>query len=140
MYHADTPTQTVSAYDYDTRTGTPSGRRRFVQWSGEGDRPDGACIDSEGYYWTAFYRGGKVVRVSPQGRTLGSIRVPAMCPTMCAFGGPDLRTLYVTSARQQRPDDELARLPAVRGHLRDARRRARRCPSRSSPAAHGGRR
>ena len=115
MYHADTPTRTLHAYDYDTQTGTPSNRREFARWTAEGDRPDGGCVDSEGCYWSAFYRGGKVVRIAPGGRVLSEIPVPAMCPTMCALGGPDLRTLFVTSARQQRPDDELARLPRSGG-------------------------
>lgn len=115
MYHTDTPTRIVHAYDYDTRTGTPRNRRVFAQWSGETDRPDGACIDAEGAYWVAFYRGGKVLRVSPEGRTLAEHPLPAMCPTMCALGGPDLRTLYVTSARQQRSDEELAELPLSGG-------------------------
>ena len=68
-----------------------------------------------GNYWVAFYRGGKVMQLAPDGRTSPSIPVPAMCPTMCAFGGPDLRTLYVTTARQQRDADELARLPQSGG-------------------------
>lgn len=111
MYHADTPTREVRAFDYDTRTGMPSAPRSFVRWDGETDRPDGAVVDSEGNYWVAFFRGGKVVKVAPSGRTLAEYPVPAMCPTMCAFGGPDLKTLYVTSARRQRSDEELARLP-----------------------------
>jgi sugar lactone lactonase YvrE len=115
MYHADTPTRTVNAYDYDIRAGTPANRRVFAQWTAEGDRPDGCTVDSAGCYWSAFYRGGKVVRVSPEGRTLAEIPIPAMCPTMCALGGTDLRTLYVTTARQQRTDEELARLPQSGG-------------------------
>jgi sugar lactone lactonase YvrE len=115
MYHADTPTQTVRAYDYDAAAGTPSNARVFARWSGEGERPDGATVDAEGCYWSAFYRGGKVVRVSPRGEMLAAHPLPAMCPTMCALGGPDLRTLYVTTARQQRPDEELARLPQSGG-------------------------
>lgn len=111
MYHADTPTHTIRAYDYDLATGTPSRPRVFAQWTGETDRPDGGVVDSAGNYWTAFYRGGKVLQISPQGETLAEFPVPAMCPTMCAFGGPDLTTLYVTSARQMRDADELARLP-----------------------------
>ncbi|NDP43454.1 MAG: SMP-30/gluconolactonase/LRE family protein [Aromatoleum sp.] len=115
MYHADTPTRSVNAYDFDVVTGTPSNRRPFAQWSGETDRPDGGAVDSEGCYWSAFYRGAKVVRISPAGRTLAEYPVPAMCPTMCAFGGPDLTTLYVTTARQMREPDELARLPQSGG-------------------------
>ena len=81
----------------------------------ETDRPDGGTVDSAGNYWTAFYRGGKVVQLSPAGDTLAEFAVPAMCPTMCAFGGPDLRTLYVTSARQNRDAAELERLPCSGG-------------------------
>ncbi len=111
MYHADTPTRAIDAYDYDVATGLPGSRRSFARFANETDRPDGGSVDSEDCYWTAFYRGGKVLRMSPAGDALATINVPAMCPTMCAFGGPDLRTLYVTSARQLRPADELARLP-----------------------------
>ena len=111
MYHADTPTRTVRAFDYPAGDGVPANGRTFAQWTGEGERPDGATVDSAGNYWVAFYRGGKVVQLSPAGRTLAEYPVPAMCPTMCAFGGDDLRTLYVTTARQQRDEAELARLP-----------------------------
>jgi sugar lactone lactonase YvrE len=115
MYHADTPTLAIDAYDYDVTTGTPGKRRRFACFTHETDRPDGGAVDSEDCYWTAFYRGGKVLRISPAGEVLATIDVPAMCPTMCAFGGPDLATLYVTTARQMRPDDELVRLPQSGG-------------------------
>ena len=116
MYHADTPTHTIRAFDYDAATGTPSRPRVFAQWTGETDRPDGGAVDSAGNYWSAFYRGGKVRAdlAARRGRS-PNIRSPAMCPTMCAFGGADLRTLYVTSARQMRDADELARLPQSGG-------------------------
>ena len=115
LYHADTPAKTVWAYDVDATTAAISNRRVFAQFNAETDRPDGGAVDSEGCYWSAFYRGGKVVRVSPQGKLLSEYPLPAMCPTMCAFGGPDLRTVYVTSARQQREPAELARLPQSGG-------------------------
>lgn len=111
MYHADTHMHTVWAYDYDLDTGTPSKRRVFAQWQGETDRPDGATVDSRGHYWVAFYRSGNVMELSPRGSVVAEHRVPAMCPTMPAFGGPDLRTLYVTSARKLREPAELAQLP-----------------------------
>jgi sugar lactone lactonase YvrE len=115
MYHADTPTQTVRAFDYDAASGMPTNPRVFAQWTGETDRPDGAAVDSAGNYWIPFYRGGKVVKLSPQGSVLAEYATPALCPTMCAFGGADLRTIYVTSARQMREADELARLPQSGG-------------------------
>jgi sugar lactone lactonase YvrE len=111
MYHADTPARTVRAFDYDAATGTPRNPRVFAQWDGEHDRPDGAAVDSAGNYWVAFFRGGKVVQLSPQGATLSEHPLAAMCPTMGAFGGGDLRTLYVTSARKGRGAQELSRLP-----------------------------
>lgn len=115
MYHADTPTRTIRAYDYDAASGTPTNPRVLVRFEGERDRPDGAAVDRDGCYWVALYRGGKLLRIAPGGRVLAEFAVPAMCPTMCAFGGRDLKTLYVTSARQQRPDDELARWPQSGG-------------------------
>jgi len=115
MYHADTPTQTIRAFDYDTVLGLPAEPRVFKRFEAPGDRPDGAAVDQDGCYWTALYRGGRVVRLSPEGDVLEEIALPAMCPTMCAFGGRDLTTIYVTSARQQRDADELARLPLSGG-------------------------
>ena len=115
MYHTDTPTRVVWAWDFDLASGAIANRRVFAQFSGETDRPDGAAVDREGCYWSAFYRGGKVVRISPRGERLAEYPVPAMCPTMCAFGGSDLKTLYVTTARQQRDAEELARLPQSGG-------------------------
>jgi sugar lactone lactonase YvrE len=111
MYHTDTPTRVIHAHDFDAASGTPSNRRTFAQFAAPTERPDGGAVDSEGCYWTAFYGGGKVARISPAGAVLAEFGVPAMCPTMCAFGGPDLTTLYVTSARQLRSAEELARLP-----------------------------
>jgi sugar lactone lactonase YvrE len=115
MYHADTPHHIIRAFDYDAATGTPSNPRVFVKWQGETDRPDGGAIDSEGNYWSAFFRAGKIVKLSPAGKTLAEFDLPAMCPTMCAFGGPDLRTVYVTTARRERDPEELARLPQSGG-------------------------
>lgn len=115
LYHADTPVRTISAYDFDAGSGAVSNRRTFARFDGATDRPDGGAVDSEGCYWSAFYRGGKIVRLSPTGDRLAEFAVPAMCPTMCAFGGADLRTLYVTTARQERPPDELAQFPQSGG-------------------------
>jgi sugar lactone lactonase YvrE len=115
MYHADTPALTIYAWDFDAATGDVSNRRIFARFESETDRPDGGAVDREGCYWSAFYRGGKVVRLSPRGEILAEFAVPAMCPTMCAFGGPDLKTLFVTSARQRRDAEELERLPQSGG-------------------------
>jgi sugar lactone lactonase YvrE len=58
-----------------------------------------------------MYEGGRLLRLSPAGEVLADIEVPVRCPTMPCFGGPDLRTLYLTSARQGRPEQELADFP-----------------------------
>ena len=74
-------------------------------------RPDGAAVDAEGCYWTALFEGGRIQRYAPDGRCWPNIPFPARCPTMVCFGGADLKTLYVTSARTGRPDDELEAFP-----------------------------
>lgn len=115
MVHADTPTRTIRRYDYDPAAGVPSRGRVLAAFAGEDERPDGATVDERGCYWVALHRGGKVVRLSPEGRVLDEVPLPVRCPTMCALGGADLRTLYVTTSRQGRDADELKRLPQSGG-------------------------
>lgn len=114
LYHADTPTFTIWRYAYDPATGEAKNRALFARLSpteSDRGRPDGAAVDAQGCYWTALFEGGRIQRYAPDGNLLAEISVPARCPTMVAFGGHDLRTLYVTSARTSRPADELAALP-----------------------------
>lgn len=116
LYHADTTAHRIMAYDFDLATGHVGGGRCFKQFSTDkalnyGGRPDGAAVDSEGAYWCAMYEGARVLRLSPDGDVLREINLPLRCPTMIAFGGPDLRTLYITSVRQNRSDSELAQYP-----------------------------
>jgi sugar lactone lactonase YvrE len=116
LYHADTTAHRISAYDFDVATGRLGNGRLFKQFSTDkshqyGGRPDGAAVDSEDAYWCAMYEGGRVLRLSPSGDVLREIALPVRCPTMIAFGGADLRTLYITSARHNRSAAELARHP-----------------------------
>lgn len=114
LYHSDTPRFVVRSYDYDVAGGTISAPETFLELTPSDDdrgRPDGAAVDAEGCYWTALYEGGRIRRHAPDGRMLAEIAVPARCPTMVAFGGPDLRTLFITTARAGRPAEELARQP-----------------------------
>lgn len=117
MFHADTTTHRVDVYDYDVASGTAANRRNLVTFeinktSGTyGGRPDGAAMDSEGNYWVAMYEGGRILKLSPTGELLQQIELPLRCPTAVAFGGPDLRTLYVTSASEGRSKEELAQYP-----------------------------
>lgn len=102
LYHSDTPRFVIYACDYRPDTGAVSNRRVFARLDPEAPdrgRPDGAAIDSAGCYWSALYEGARVNRYDPAGRLIGEHPLPARCPTMPAFGGPDLKTLYVTTAR-----------------------------------------
>ena len=110
FYYADTPTHSIQQCDYDLETGTPSNCRLFHQFPLGNGRPDGAAVDSEGFYWTALYEGGRVVRLNPQGDIVQEIPVPARCPTMVAFGDADLKTLYITSVGN-RSEEELREFP-----------------------------
>lgn len=116
LYHADTTTHKITAYDFDVTTGCLGNSHIFKQFSMDrsanyGGRPDGAAVDSDGAYWCAMYEGGRILRLSPSGEVLREILLPLRCPTMIAFGGPDLRTLYVTSARYNRSETELMQFP-----------------------------
>lgn len=76
-----------------------------------GGRPDGAAVDSLGCYWVAMYEGQRLLRLDPSGQVLQKFALPVRCPTMPCFGGDDLKTLFLTSARQGRPADELLTQP-----------------------------
>lgn len=115
MYHADTPSLQVFAYDYDPATGRPSNRRLFIDLGSTGERPDGAAVDAAGNYWLALYGAGRIVQFSPAGLRLRDVTLPVKAPTMPCFGGADLRDLYITSARQKHSPDELAAMPLAGG-------------------------
>ena len=99
MYFADTPNRRIDVFDYDPLSGTPSNRRIFVACDEAGGYPDGSTIDAEGCLWNAEWGGSRVVRYKPEGKIDQIIHVPAPLVTCCAFGGHDLRTLYITTAR-----------------------------------------
>lgn len=111
MYWSDTPNGTIYRCDYDPDSGEVANERVFfVVPEGRG-RPDGAAVDSEGCYWSALYAGGAVIRISDKGELLQTVRLPVSNPTMPCFGGPDMRTIYVTSARQKLSPEMLAANP-----------------------------
>jgi sugar lactone lactonase YvrE len=89
----------VWAFDFDVATGTPHDRRVFVDMNLHPGRPDGAAMDADGCYWTCAVDAGLLLRFTPEGRLDRQIAVPVPKPSMCAFGGPDLDRLYVTSIR-----------------------------------------
>ncbi|MBI3909066.1 MAG: SMP-30/gluconolactonase/LRE family protein [Pseudomonas fluorescens] len=91
--------QQIWAFDYDIETGTPSNRRVFVDMNQYEGRPDGAAVDADGCYWICANDAGLIHRFTPDGRLDRSLAVPVKKPTMCAFGGTRLDTLFVTSIR-----------------------------------------
>lgn len=105
MYFADTHAGTVWAYDYDLATGDASRRRPFAVVPLEDGVPDGLAVDVEGRVFVAIWRGARLDVFAPDGRRAGTISVPVRNPTSCAFGGPDLRTLYVTTMPSDNESD-----------------------------------
>lgn len=124
LYWADTAAHRVRAWDWAAEANGLSRPRVFRQfepkpegWTPESPlhydgRPDGATIDAEGCYWASMFEGGQLLRLSPSGERLSALSVPVQCPTMPCLGGEDLRTLFVTTAREGRPAPELAQRPA----------------------------
>lgn len=122
VYWTDTTAHVIRAWDWDAATNAMQHGRVFKQfppkppgWQpgapGYGGRPDGAAVDVEGNYYVAMFEGGRVLKLSPDGEVLADIATPALCPTMPCFGGDDLKTLYLTTARHGRPAAELEAMP-----------------------------
>jgi sugar lactone lactonase YvrE len=120
MYWSDTKAHTVYMFDFDVMAGSISNRREFARFAVRepeqpladyGGRPDGAAVDAEGCYWVAMYEGARLLRLSPAGAILRELPLPVRCPTMPCFGGPDMKTLFITTACDKRPADELAAEP-----------------------------
>jgi sugar lactone lactonase YvrE len=130
LYWADTSRHLIRAWDWDAEANRLTRERVFHRfadkpagWWPDGSdgssyrgRPDGAAVDTEGNYYCAMYEGSRLVKLAPSGALLAEIELPVPCPTMPCFGGPDLCTLFVTTARHGRPDAELAAFP-LSGHL-----------------------
>lgn len=114
MYLSDShpQVQVIWALDYDVHSGTPSNRRLWVDMRDMPGRPDGAAVDEDGCYWICGNDAGLVHRFTPQGRLDRSLRVPVKKPAMCAFGGSDMKTLFVTSIR---PGGDLSDQPLAGG-------------------------
>ncbi|MFM0226763.1 SMP-30/gluconolactonase/LRE family protein [Paraburkholderia dipogonis] len=89
----------IWAFDYDLGTGEPRNRRVFADLNDHAGRPDGAAVDADGCYWICANDAGLLLRFTPEGKLDRQIAVPAIKPAMCAFGGRDLDTLFVTSIR-----------------------------------------
>lgn len=111
-YWADTPTGMLYRCTLDAETGRPAGAWEvLIEARGQRGLPDGAVTDSQGYIWSARWGGGCVVRYAPDGEIDTVVDVPVSNVTCPAFGGGDLKTLYITTAQEGLGADELAAQP-----------------------------
>jgi sugar lactone lactonase YvrE len=99
VFYADTPTGRVDRFDFDPVSAAFSGRRTFAEITGDG-QPDGMAIDEEDGIWVALWGGGAVHRYDRNGRLDLVVELPVSKVTACTFGGPELRTLFITTSRQ----------------------------------------
>lgn len=120
LYYSDTKAHTIYAQDFDADAGQPGARRVLAHFPLKqadqdldtyGGRPDGAAVDAEGAYWCAMFEGQRLLSLSPRGEVLREIHLPVRCATMPCFGGADLKTLYITTSREKRPEAELTVQP-----------------------------
>jgi sugar lactone lactonase YvrE len=111
LYFADTADGRIRAYEFDADEGRLGKMRILVESGVLPGKPDGATIDADGCLWNARYEGGCVARITPQGRVDRVIKVPASQVTSCAFGGSDLHTLFITTARQRLTPEDLFAQP-----------------------------
>lgn len=118
MYYADSPVRRVDMFDYDPATGAAFRRRGFADLSGAEGVPDGLTVDADGFVWVAMWGGHALRRFAPSGRPDAVLPVPVSRPTSCAFGGPGMTDLYVTTASIGRTGAERAAEPLAGRLLR----------------------
>ena len=115
MYYTESFRYAVFAYDFDATSGTISNRRTFAEISAEdrkaGGFPDGMTVDAEGFVWSNVVGVGKIVRYDPAGNVERIVQLPVPRATDCTFGGKDLDTLFITSARETMTPEQLEQAP-----------------------------
>jgi xylono-1,5-lactonase len=117
MYHTDTLRRhAIYIYDYDPQTGTATNGRPFIKNESNRGHHDGLAVDREGRVFTAKWGGSVIEIYTPDGILNGAISVPAPHVSSCVFGGADLKTLYITTARDGLSDADLERAP-LSGHI-----------------------
>lgn len=111
MYYIDSTTQRVAEFDYDLDTGELGDQRLFADIDPTDGLPDGLTVDADGGVWVCLFGGGRIRRYLPDGTLHHEIMLPLTNPTCPAFGGADLSTLYVTTARHRLTEEQLVREP-----------------------------
>jgi len=115
MFHSDSRGQVINAYEYDLAAGTIANKRVVARPTEEIGRPDGGATDMEGFYWSAGISAGVLNRWAPDGRLDRRIPLPCAAPTMPCFGGADMKTIFITSLRQNVSAEKLAAKPLSGG-------------------------
>lgn len=98
FYLTDSPRKIITRYEYDPTRGEIANPQVWVHSQDEPGVPDGLAVDADGCVWSAQWGGSKVIRYDPDGQPMLEIQLPVEYPTSCAFGGPNLDYLYITSA------------------------------------------
>ena len=118
MYYNDSPMRRIDMFDYDQATGEAFERRMFADLSGADGFPDGLTVDADGYVWVAMFAGGALRRFTPAGHQDAVIPLPVSQPTSCAFGGPGMADLFVTTAYRDLSEAQRAAEPLAGRLLR----------------------
>lgn len=118
MYFIDSTTQRVDVFAFDVVAGEVSNRRTFAVIDAADGMPDGLTVDADGGVWVCLFGGSAVRRYTPDGRLDEVVGLPVTHPTCPAFGGPGLRTLFITSTRHRLRYDELLMQPLAGAVLR----------------------
>lgn len=111
MYFIDSASYSVDVLSYDDATGAVDGRRALCTVGGGSTMPDGMTLDADGFLWVAVWGGSCVLRFAADGSPAGRLTLPVSQPTSCAFGGPELRDLYITTASRGLSPEQRAREP-----------------------------
>jgi len=115
LYHNDSVNGRVYAFDFDPDTGEIANKRLFLQFGKEDGSPDGMTTDAEGGLWIAHWGAGKLTRRDAKGNILRTVELPCSQVSSCAFGGPNLTTLYITTAAVGLSAQQLEREPLAGG-------------------------
>jgi sugar lactone lactonase YvrE len=116
MYFADTPTGCIYAYDHDLDRGEITHRRVFFQFKSGKGGPDGLTVDAQGSVWCAMFNRAELHHIAPSGHPMHVINLPVLQPTSVMFGGPDLGTLFITTARMHLSPAQIHNQPWA-GHV-----------------------
>lgn len=111
FYLTDSPKRVIYVYDYDLKSGNISNKKVFANIDEKDGYPDGLCVDSEGYIWSAHWYGWKITRYAPNGLVDSIYDIPVPKVTSCNFGGENLDTLFITTASFELSEEEMKEAP-----------------------------